>query len=53
MRHHHISLTMTYYANVDDAATAAILNRERNSSRNSPADEPAEAQKENPSSVES
>jgi integrase len=28
MRHHNITLTMTYYANVDDAATQAILARE-------------------------
>jgi integrase len=50
MRHHHISLTMTYYANVDDAATAAILNRERNSSRNTTAEETAEEQNKNPPS---
>jgi integrase len=34
MRHSNISLTMTYYANVDDAAMEAVLGRRRNSSRN-------------------
>jgi integrase len=50
MRHHHISLTMAYYANVDDAATAAILGRECNTLRNTPEDEPSGEEKENPSS---
>jgi integrase len=38
MRHSTIALTMTYYANVDDAAMQAVLEREpslRNTSRNS------------------
>jgi len=50
MRHYHISLTMTYYANVDDAATQAILGRECNTLRNTPSSEPASEEKENPSS---
>jgi integrase len=36
MRHANIALTMTYYANVDDAVMAAVLGGERNSSRNTP-----------------
>ena len=43
MRHANISLTMTYYANVDDAATEAVLNRQRNTLRNT---EPNETVKE-------
>jgi integrase len=45
MRHYNISLTMTYYANVDDAVAQAILSREpsidtkRNTLRNSEAAE--------------
>jgi integrase len=35
MRHSNISLTMAFYANVDDAAMAAVLGPQRNSSRNS------------------
>jgi integrase len=34
MRHSNIRITMDYYANVDDAATEAILSRPRNSLRN-------------------
>ncbi len=34
MRHSDIKITMTYYANVDDAVEAAILGSQRNSSRN-------------------
>jgi integrase len=34
MRHHNISLTMNYYANVDEAVDAAVLGDKRNSSRN-------------------
>src|SRR5262249_38934588 len=34
MRHANISLTMTYYANVDDAAMDAVLGNRRNTSRN-------------------
>jgi integrase len=34
MRHSNIRITMDYYANVDEAAMQAILNRQRNSSRN-------------------
>lgn len=58
LRHHHISLTMTYYANVDEAATQAMLGREPdvnglcNSSRNIPADEPAAEEKKTPSSLD-
>jgi integrase len=40
MRHSNIALTMTYYANVDDAAMNAVLNRQRNNSRNSEPSEP-------------
>jgi integrase len=36
MRHSNISLTMAYYANVDDAAMEAVLGTRRNSSRNKP-----------------
>jgi integrase len=34
MRHANIALTMTYYANVDDAVMNAVLGEQRNSSRN-------------------
>jgi integrase len=37
MRHSNIRITMDYYANVDDAAMEAVLNRQRNTSRNSEA----------------
>jgi hypothetical protein len=37
MRHSNIRITMDYYANVDEAATAAVLNRQRNILRNSQA----------------
>ena len=36
MRHSNISVTMDYYANVDDAVMQAVLNRQRNSSCNTP-----------------
>jgi integrase len=39
MRHSNIRVTMDYYANVDDAATQAMLNRQRNSLRNSEVEE--------------
>jgi integrase len=45
MRHSNIRVTMDYYANVDDAVMQAVLNRERNTLRNTEAIEPA-----NPSS---
>jgi integrase len=45
MRHSNIRITMDYYANVDDAVMDAVLNRQRNSSRNSGPSSPA-----NPSS---
>jgi integrase len=35
MRHSNITLTMTYYANVDDAVMDAVLGDKRNASRNS------------------
>jgi integrase len=35
MRHSNVSLTMAYYANVDDAVMNAVLGGQRNSSRNS------------------
>jgi integrase len=41
MRHSNISLTMTFYANVDDAAMEAVLGGKRNTSRNS---HPSDAQ---------
>ena len=56
MRYHHISLTMTYYANVDDAATQAILSRdsgqfcERNTSRNTGGSATADEETKNPAS---
>jgi hypothetical protein len=34
MRHSNISVTMDYYANVDDAAMEAVLGAKRNNSRN-------------------
>jgi integrase len=34
MRHANIALTMTFYANVDEAVEEAVLGRKRNSSRN-------------------
>jgi integrase len=34
MRHSNISITMDYYANVDQAAMEAVLGPQRNSSRN-------------------
>jgi integrase len=37
MRHASIRTTMTYYANVDDAVVQAVLDRRRNSGRNSAA----------------
>jgi integrase len=40
MRHSNISLTMDYYANIDDAVEEAVRGTQRNSSRNS---EPTEA----------
>jgi integrase len=46
MRHANITLTMTYYANVDDAAMEAVLGRKRNSSRNSGAITPVEQEQE-------
>jgi integrase len=46
MRHAHISLTMTYYANVDDAVMNAVLGG-RNSSRNTGPQTPAAAAPEN------
>ena len=43
MRHSNITLTMNFYANVDDAVMEAVLGAGRNSSRNSrPAGEPAQ-----------
>jgi integrase len=60
MRHHNIALTMNFYANIDDAATQAILGREsaeienlRNGLRNNAQDEPAEEENKNPSSLDS
>ena len=38
MRHANIKTTMDYYANVDEAAEAAILGEQRNSSRNTSPD---------------
>jgi integrase len=35
MRHSHVSTTMDFYANVDDAVVAAVLGDKRNRSRNS------------------
>jgi integrase len=35
MRHSNISITMDYYANVDQAVEEAVLGPQRNSSRNS------------------
>jgi len=46
MRHSNIRITMDYYANVDEAATAAVLGRKRNSLRNSQPVEPANDAKE-------
>jgi integrase len=46
MRHSNIRITMDYYANVDDAAMQAVLNRQRNSLRNSEAGETKEAASE-------
>lgn len=46
MRHSNIRITMDYYANVDEAVMQAILNRERNTLRNTTQNEPA-----NPSSA--
>jgi integrase len=44
MRHSNVSLTMAYYANVDDAVMNAVLGGPRNSSRNSePTDAPPQA----------
>jgi hypothetical protein len=34
MRHANISITMAYYANVDDAVEVAVLGPQRNTSRN-------------------
>lgn len=53
MRHYHISLTMTYYANVDDAVSQAILSREpsiRNTLRNGEAEEAVSQEQEDRSS---
>jgi hypothetical protein len=36
MRHSNITITMSYYANVDDAVMEAVLGPQRNSSRNTP-----------------
>jgi hypothetical protein len=36
MRHSNISVTMDYYANVDEAVKAEVPGRRRNSSRNTP-----------------
>jgi len=52
MRHPNISLTITNCANVDAAATQAILGRERNPSRNTQQNETPEEAKENPSSFD-
>jgi integrase len=38
MRHASIATTVTFYANVDDAAEEAVLGPQRNSSRNNQAD---------------
>jgi hypothetical protein len=46
MRHSNIRITMDYYANVDDAAMTAVLNRQPNSSYNKVADEPAKQEAE-------
>ncbi len=59
MRHYNISLTMTYYANVDDAVAQAILSRERsidtkrNTLRNSEAVETITQEREDASSSDS
>src|SRR5262249_55086739 len=50
MRHGDIKTTMAYYANVDAAAEEAVRDRQRNSSRNTPAPEGGdEAPARNPS----
>jgi integrase len=41
-RHSNIKTTMDYYANVDDAVEAAVLGDQRNTSRNTPAQRPAD-----------
>lgn len=47
MRHHNIALTLTYYANVDNAATQAILSRESDQAvLNSKANPPQQTIKE-------
>jgi len=53
MRHANIALTMTYYANVDDAVMGAVLGEQRNTSRNSqPSEEAAGGEAAMGSSVE-
>jgi integrase len=56
MRHSNVSLTMQYYANVDDAAMQAVLGDRRNSSRNTGQEVPEgesapESQPEGPEQV--
>ena len=47
MRHSNIRVTMDYYANVDEAATAAVMNRQRSTLRNSqPISAPDEAKED-------
>jgi integrase len=43
MRHGDIKTTMAYYANVDEAVEEAISNRQRNSLRNIPGENPVDA----------
>jgi integrase len=45
MRHSNISITMDFYANVDDAVMQAVLGRKRNSSRNTRAEQAEEGAK--------
>jgi integrase len=53
MRHSNISVTMDYYANVDDAVVAAVLGPQRNTSRNTqPGPISSEAQGDSVSSCE-
>ena len=44
MRHGNIAITMTYYANVDDAVMDAVLGGKRNTSRNTGGPEAADAE---------
>ena len=53
MRHANITMTMKYYANIDEAVEEAVLGPKRNGSRNNPGSEEPGLSKESEASFKS